>query len=117
MFDKSSGLRVGRNLVLSCNGIGNAGVLELQRAMKVSANSHTLGIEGMRVPMGRRAKIRQDSAPLPVVEMTATCTLPRLRLESIHYHKKEEDLEAKVAREFKTQRKLVLSKKKPSSQF
>jgi hypothetical protein len=109
--ENKEGVRIGRNVVLSCNNIGSGGMLELQRAMKMSDHLHTLSVEGMRVPFARRAGIFKDSATAAVVDLTGSRQLPRVRLEAIHHEREDVDLEAKVNSEFKPKsgKKLKLS--------
>lgn len=110
-YEHGEGNRIGRNLVLNCNNIGGGGMLELQRAMKMSDHLHTLSVEGMRVPFARRAGIFRDSATAAAVDLTGSRKLPRIRLEAIHHEREEMDLEARVNAEFKPKlrKKLALS--------
>ncbi len=106
------GNRVGRNLVLSCNTIGQSGIVDLGKALKACNHLHTLQVEGMRVAFGWRASIQQHAAK-PPPETPDTPKLPRIRLESIHREKKVIDIEAMVNAEFsikKSTKGLRLSK-------
>ena len=95
------GRKVGRNLVLSCNAIGQTGMLDLGKALKTCNHLHTLQVDGMRVAFGWRAAIQRDSAK-PPVQTEDNRKLPRIRLETIHAEKRVIDLEAMVHAEFKS---------------
>jgi Ran GTPase-activating protein (RanGAP) involved in mRNA processing and transport len=103
------GNKVGRNLILNCNNIGGSGIIALMRAVKMSGQVHTLGVEGMKVAMTHRTVIQENSAATPQVQFTGNRTVPRIRLEAIHSERKVTDIAAKVAEEFGPTRKAKFS--------